>query len=68
MTESQKELLGIYLESRSCRIKATFASRAAAKKEAARLTKVKRNGRISAYKCKYCAGYHTGHNKFANVA
>ena len=68
MTENQKVLLDRYLETRACKIKARFLSRQEAKKEASRMTKVKRNGRIRAYKCKYCPDYHIGHNKYANIS
>lgn len=65
MTDNQKVLLDNYLETRSCKIKAIFSTRAEAKKEATRMTLTKRNGRIRAYKCKYCPDYHIGHNKYA---
>lgn len=65
MTEHQEELLNQYLQTRACKIKVIFTDRATAKKEAKRMSQEKRNGRIRAYKCKYCPNYHIGHNKFA---
>lgn len=65
MTENQQVLLEQYLETRACKVKVSFRSRPEAKKEATRMTQVKRNGRIRAYKCKYCTEYHIGHNKYA---
>jgi hypothetical protein len=68
VTETNRADLESYLETRACKIKMNFISRELAKKEAKRMTQVKRNGRIRAYKCKYCPLYHIGHNKLASVA
>jgi len=67
MTDENSITLEVYREIRACKIKAHFVSRPNAKKEAKRMSQTKRNGRIRAYKCKYCPDYHIGHNKFANA-
>lgn len=65
LTGQQIKELEQYKETRGCKIKTIFYDRTSAKKEAKRMTQTKRNGRIRAYKCKYCPHYHIGHNKLA---
>ncbi len=62
-SETYEEHLEKWREARGCsRKKLRFENRKKAKKEATRLTKTLRNGRLSAYKCDFCEYFHLGHN------
>lgn len=63
MSDEQKATNERYLMTRSCKIKQFYLTRAEAKRAARLSTKKFRNGRISAYKCEYCRGFHTGHDR-----
>lgn len=61
--ETYEQHLQKWREGRGCsRKKLRFENRKKAKKEAIRLTKTLRNGRLSAYKCDFCDYFHVGHN------
>lgn len=64
MTEDQKAILDKYIETRSCKIKVRYMTRAIAKAKARRMSLISKAGRLRAYKCKYCEAYHIGHNKY----
>jgi len=65
MTEQQRQTTERYLKTRACKIKVQYKTRKIAKAKAKERSLIYKNGRIRAYKCKYCPYYHIGHNKYA---
>lgn len=56
-----KEVADQYLEIRGCKIKRTYMNKKQAKEAAKRMNLKTDKGRIRAYSCKFCEGYHIGH-------
>lgn len=50
-----------YLEVRGCKIKRTYLKKQEAKAAAKRMNLKTDAGRLRAYSCNYCDGYHVGH-------
>ena len=48
-------------EIRGCKIKRYYTNRTKARKVAKQMNMRNKGGRIRAYKCFYCPGYHIGH-------
>ena len=56
-----KDIADQYVEIRGCKIKRTYLSKKEAKKAAQRMNLKTDRGRVRAYSCKFCEGYHIGH-------
>jgi len=68
VTDEHKEITETYYKSRGCLQKRRWVLRSEAKKEAKRASLRYKSGRISAYRCYYCSGFHIGHDKYAEPA
>jgi len=58
---NREDVTNHYLEVRGCKIKRTYLKKPDAKAAAKRMNLKTNNGRIRAYSCNYCDGYHIGH-------
>lgn len=50
-----------YFEVRGCKIKRVYIDKKEAKKVAVKMNRKTTTGRLRAYSCDYCNGYHVGH-------
>lgn len=58
---NREQITNHYLETRGCRIKRTYMKKSDAKAIARKMNIKTQSGRIRAYSCAYCDGYHVGH-------
>lgn len=58
---NREEVTNRYLEIRGCKIKRTYMDKKKAKEVAKKMSRGSSEGRLRAYSCHYCEGYHVGH-------